>query len=93
MMMEMEMAEGMPPAPDIELPSVEIEPDVDNHPIHIRMCKAWLVSEAGRLAKIENPDGYKNVLLHLKAHQEYEAMMMAQQAQQQMMMQGESEPS
>jgi len=41
---------------------------VDNHQVHAEVCRNWLVSEAGRQAKAENPNGYKNVLLHLQAH-------------------------
>ncbi len=51
-----------------ETPSVEIDVDVDNHQIEAAICKSWLISSAGRLAKKENPNGYKNVLLHMKAH-------------------------
>lgn len=51
-----------------EQPSVEIDIDVDNHQIEASICKSWLISSAGRLAKKENPNGYKNVLLHMKAH-------------------------
>jgi hypothetical protein len=51
-----------------EGPSVDVELFVDNHGIEATICRGWLVSEAGRLAKVENPDGYKNVLLHLKKH-------------------------
>lgn len=69
-----------------EGPSVPIEPDVDNHQIHIQICKNWLTSEPGRLAKVENEMGYMNVLLHMKMHQEYEQMMMMQQMEQQAMM-------
>lgn len=58
---------GLPPPPD-ELPSVEIDPDVDNHEIEAAICRQYLVSAAGRLLKIENPLGYKNVLLHMKQH-------------------------
>lgn len=49
-------------------PSVEVDPDVDNHQIEAAICKSWLVSSAGRLAKKENKEGYQNVLLHMKAH-------------------------
>ena len=49
-------------------PSVAIDVDVDNHAIEAAICKSWLISAAGRLAKQENPNGYKNVLLHMKAH-------------------------
>jgi hypothetical protein len=51
-----------------EQSSVEIDIDVDNHQIEASICKSWLISSAGRLAKRENPEGYKNVLLHMKAH-------------------------
>jgi hypothetical protein len=57
-----------PPQQPQEKPSVEIDPDVDNHQIEAAVCKGWLISAAGRLAKKENPNGYKNVLLHMKAH-------------------------
>lgn len=51
-----------------QLPSVDIDPDLDNHTIEYEVCRNWLVSDAGRLAKIDNPKGYLNVLLHMKAH-------------------------
>ena len=49
-------------------PSVQAEPMVDNNMVHAELCKNWLVGEAGRLAKIENEPGYRNVLLHLQQH-------------------------
>jgi hypothetical protein len=66
-----------------ELPSVDIDRDVDNHEVEASICKAWLISDAGRLARVENPTGRKNVLLHYKLHLEQiqlaqERMMMAQ---------------
>jgi hypothetical protein len=63
--------------PPQEKPSVEIDVDVDNHQIEAAICKSWLISSAGRLAKQENPNGYKNVLLHMKQH-----MAVVQQQQQ-----------
>jgi hypothetical protein len=64
-----------------EVPSVEVDPDIDNHEIEFEICRSWLVSDAGRLAKIENEAGYKNVLLHAKMHlqiiQQQAAMMAA----------------
>lgn len=53
---------------EAEIPSVEIDPDVDNDVVQAEICRSWLISDAGRLAKEENPAGYKNVLLHMKAH-------------------------
>ena len=51
-----------------ELPSIEIDPDVDNNAIEADICRRWAVSSIGRQAKIDNPNGYKNVLLHMKQH-------------------------
>lgn len=51
-----------------EVPSVTVDPIIDNHQIHIEICTKWAKSTAGRLAKIENQNGYKNVLLHLEQH-------------------------
>ncbi len=70
--------QGMPPQPT-EMPSVEVDPLVDNHEIEAQICRSWLVGEAGRLAKLEKPNGYKNVLLHMKAHMEIVAQQQAQQ--------------
>lgn len=75
--------DGMP-MPEREVPSVDIEPMIDNNQIHSEICRGWLVSEEGRLCKIENPPGYKNVLLHKIRHDE----MLAIQAQQMQAMQG-----
>src|SRR5882672_632224 len=69
--------QGMPPPLDIELPSVEIDPDLDNHDIEAETCRTYLVSDAGRLLKLENPLGYKNVLLHMKMHMQEIKMSMA----------------
>jgi hypothetical protein len=80
--MGMDPMSGMP-MPQ-QQPSVTIEPDVDNHEVHIEMCKNWLTSEAGRLAKVENNEGYLNVLLHMKQHVQYIQQLQMQQA----MMQG-----
>lgn len=71
-----------------EVPSVMPEPLVDNHGIEGAICREWLVSEAGRQAKIKNPDGYKNILLHMKAH-----MQMLQGLQQAANPQPSAEPN
>jgi hypothetical protein len=57
---------GDPQVP--ETPSVEIDPDFDNNNIHFEICRKWIISDQGKQAKIDNPDGYQNVLLHAKAH-------------------------
>ena len=66
-----------------EVPSVQIDPEVDNHPVHLEICKAWAVSVAGRTTKVDNPTGYQNVLLHAQMHQQYLQQQQMQQQQQQ----------
>lgn len=51
-----------------ELPSVMIDPTIDNNGLEGEICKRWLISPEGRLAKVENTEGYKNVLLHCEMH-------------------------
>jgi hypothetical protein len=59
--------------------SVQIDPDIDNHGIEASICRTWLISPAGRLAKIENPEGYMNIMLHMKEHlQQIQNQMMGQ---------------
>jgi len=70
--------------PPQTLPSVPIDPILDNHPLRAEIDRRWLISEAGRVAKIENPAGYQNVLLHFQQHtQIIQMQQMQQQAQQQ----------
>lgn len=73
------MAQQQPPQ---EMPSVEVNAEIDNHGLRFEICRAWLVSEAGRLCKVENPNGYKNVLLHALQHQQIMQMQQMQQAMQ-----------
>ena len=75
-----------------EQPSVMPEFEVDNHQIEGDITRSWLVSEAGRNAKIENPEGYKNVLLHLKMHIQMLQALQVPQAPTPMP-QGEGQPS
>lgn len=55
-----------------EMPTVEIDPVFDDHEIEFEIVRSWVVGEAGRLAKTDNPEGYKNVLLH--GYQHYQMM-------------------
>lgn len=71
-----------------EMPSVEIDPIFDAHPIHFEIVKKWATSDVGRQAKIDNPLGYRNVLLHGQLH----FMEMQMQMQQQAAMGAESGP-
>jgi hypothetical protein len=81
--MAMQMGQEAQP---IEEPSIPVDPDVDDSFIGQEICRGWLVSQAGRLAKLEKPQGYKNVLLRLKMHKAIVAQLQMQQMQQQAMM-------
>jgi hypothetical protein len=72
-----------------EQPSVPIDPDVDDHNIEAFICRTYLVSDAGRYEKVKNPAGYRNVLLHMKAHQQIIQQQQMQQMQMQAMMGGQ----
>jgi hypothetical protein len=87
MMMEQAMMTGMPPPPPIRVPSIEPDFDVDNHVIASDIDRRWLVSDAGRLCKMENPSGYENVLLHMKMHKDMDLQFQMQEMQKQMMAQ------
>lgn len=67
-----------------ETSSVEVDPDFSNPEIGFEIVRKWVISEAGRLAKTDNPDGYRNVLLYGKAYQMIQAQnQMAEMQQQQ----------
>lgn len=68
MAIQQAMMAGMPPPPPTEVSSVEIDPLMDNHKVEFEICRKWAISEAGRQVKMDNQAGYKNVLLHAKAH-------------------------
>jgi len=84
MMMQQAAMMGQQIPPVQRLPSVEADMDVDNHPLEADICRRWLVSDAGRQAKLENPAGYENVLLHMKMHKDMD-MQKQMEMQQQMM--------
>lgn len=73
---------GQEPTP-LEEPSVPVE-EFDNHQVELEICIKWINSDAGQLAKLENPPGYKNVILHARMHKQ--AMM--QEMMEQMAAQG-----
>jgi hypothetical protein len=67
-----------------EMPSVEVNQEFDNHDLEFEIVRKWIISEAGRQAKDDNPAGYKNVLLHGMMHKQIiqqEQMMAAMQGQ------------
>ena len=48
--------------------------EFDDHRVEMEVCKVWLNSSKGQKAKVENPPGYQNVVLHWKAHQMMQMM-------------------
>ena len=80
----MAISQGQEPQ-EIEVPSVDINFDLDNHALEADICRTYLISPAGRLLKQENEEGYRNVLLHMKAHLDADKQKMLEQAQMQMM--------
>jgi hypothetical protein len=66
MMEQMAMQQGLPAPSPMEIPSIQLDPDIDNPMLRFRITKNWLISEAGRQAKMDNEGGYRNVLLYAK---------------------------
>ena len=83
---------GQMPQP-MRVPSIEPNFDVDNHTLAADVDRRWLVSDAGRLCKLENPLGYENVLLHMKMHTEMDMQKQMQVAQMQMMLNPQPQPT
>jgi hypothetical protein len=40
----------------------------DNHAVELEECRRWANSDAGQIARIENPAGFANVRAHAEAH-------------------------
>jgi len=78
---------GNPQNPFVD--SVGVDQIFDNHGVDFEIIRKWVISEDGRQAKIDNPQGYKNVVLHGIAHKQ--AMM--QQMMQQAAMQAQASPN
>lgn len=66
-----------PPGPD-GMPTILPDPNVDDHQLRVSTLQSWAVSPFGMNAKVNNPDGYANVMAHLMIHNQYLAMMQQQ---------------
>jgi hypothetical protein len=40
----------------------------DNHAVELEECRRWANSDAGQIARVENPAGFANVRAHAEAH-------------------------
>jgi hypothetical protein len=49
-------------------PSVPVDLLFDNHVVELEECRRWANSDAGQVARIENPLGFANVRAHAEAH-------------------------
>jgi hypothetical protein len=49
-------------------PSVPVDLLFDNHVVELEECRRWANSDAGQIARIENPVGFANVRAHAEAH-------------------------
>jgi hypothetical protein len=68
----------MQPMQDQKVPSIGADAVYANAQVRFETVKNWVTSEAGRLAKEENPEGYENVLLY---GMEYYQLVQQQQMQ------------
>jgi hypothetical protein len=50
------------------LPSVPVDLLFDDHSVELEECRRWANSDAGQIARIENPAGFANVRAHAEAH-------------------------
>jgi hypothetical protein len=50
-------------------PTVVPDDFADDHSSELETCKRWMTSEAGQMAKAQNPDGFANVRAHAMMHQ------------------------
>ena len=78
-----------PMNPMQEGPSIQPEPGIDKHEIHIEECIMFLVSERGQLLKIDKPEGYANIVAHKAQHEQMMQQEMMQDLIQQMQQQGQ----
>jgi len=57
-----------PKPEDLVRPSIEIDTECDDHPVHWAEVQRWMYSEEGQQAKLINPAGFENVRLHGLLH-------------------------
>ena len=67
----------------VELPSVPIDELLDDHSAELAEIRRWASSDAGQIARAQNPLGFANVRAHAAAHQAAIARQGAQAALQQ----------
>jgi hypothetical protein len=68
-------------------PTIPVDVELDDHDIHGQTVREWLISDTGIDARVNNPEGWNNVYIHMQAHSMIKQQQLAQQQQQEMMMQ------
>jgi hypothetical protein len=53
---------------EMVLPSIPVDPLLDDHATEFEECKRWANSDAGQAAHMTNPAGFANVRAHAEAH-------------------------
>jgi len=76
-------AQSAPAQNFLELPSVPIDELLDDHAAELAEIRRWASSDAGQIARAQNPLGFANVRAHAAAHQSALARQSAQAAIQQ----------
>jgi hypothetical protein len=56
---------------EVILPSIMPDEFADNHAVELEICMRWFSSDAGQVAKIEAPLGYRNVRAHALFHRDF----------------------
>jgi hypothetical protein len=56
---------------EVMLPSILPDAFADNHAVELEVCKRWMSSDAGQVAKVDMPAGYANVRAHAVMHQKF----------------------
>lgn len=64
------------------LPSIAPDEFADNHAVELDACKRWFFSDAGQVAKIEDPAGYANVRAHAQLREQFMRKQQLQDAAQ-----------
>jgi guanyl-specific ribonuclease Sa len=71
-------AEGTPGAPAVVRSTVPVDELLDDHATEFEECRRWASSDAGQIARAQNPAGFANVRAHAAEHA---AALARQQAQ------------
>lgn len=71
--------------------TVPINPDLDNHNLHMETIRAFAISDAGQQTQKENPGGFANMMAHWHEHQQVIQMQQMQQQQAQLQQQMQME--